>query len=481
MNDLHTASLTAELAQATGATALINSATDRNDVDLNRISAAHDHAPHFLARLEEVVQAAVARHGHATVVTVHGWNVVQPALDIGLGCTPAADPFAVDERAAVSAPFAAGAVAGLVHACAARGLAATVGARYPARARENLLQLFTPRYRADERAAVRRLAALGVRTRALQLELGIALRWPGTWRERLVAAVCEALPALTAPDTDQPRHLTRAGTHGPPDLRPRWLGLRFVSDTLSGLVRLDPAGGRLLLFPSRGGLVFFTAEAVGRPSPGRLSGLAFEPRDDGLRVRYHGPLLRFPDTNPFLDLEDGLARAQLTHGELGLDFCPSHEPVGGDEFGHVRGTVTVGGRREAIDAHGLVETGAPFDPQVRTRVAVELDAERRLAAAFGPGGASGFLCAGGRHLVVTGGRAWLTSPDSARQTLAIEVVLEAGERLACDLVAVDSLPVLRGGTTPRRFLFATCRIAGGSRVIGWFDAAHSHPARRNHQ
>ena len=40
VNDLHTASLTAALAAATGAAALINESEDRNDVDLNRIGEA---------------------------------------------------------------------------------------------------------------------------------------------------------------------------------------------------------------------------------------------------------------------------------------------------------------------------------------------------------------------------------------------------------------------------------------------------------
>ena len=85
VNDLHTAALTAELARVTGASAIINTAADRNDVDLNRVSAAHDRAPWFLERLADVLAATLGRHGRATLLTVHGWNVVQPAVDLGLG------------------------------------------------------------------------------------------------------------------------------------------------------------------------------------------------------------------------------------------------------------------------------------------------------------------------------------------------------------------------------------------------------------
>src|SRR5262249_57900355 len=95
----------------------------------------------------------------------------------------------------------------LVDACTARGIAATVGARYPARNRENLLQLFTARHRNDPRDRVGRLAALGPRVDAVQLELGIALRWPGAWRRRLLDACAAALPALLQPPTTAPAHV----------------------------------------------------------------------------------------------------------------------------------------------------------------------------------------------------------------------------------------------------------------------------------
>src|SRR5262249_57814238 len=81
---------TEELGAATGASALINARLDRNDVDLNRISSAHDCAPEFLELLGDLLSLALARYGHATVLTVHGWNVIQPAVDLGFGCTQGA-------------------------------------------------------------------------------------------------------------------------------------------------------------------------------------------------------------------------------------------------------------------------------------------------------------------------------------------------------------------------------------------------------
>src|SRR5262249_56567006 len=152
----------------------------------------------------------------------------------------------VGPGAAGSPGLAATAVPAVVRACGARGIAATAGARYPARGRENLIQLFTPRYRDDPRALVRHLAALGARTNAMQLELGVPLRWPGTWRRRLVAACVGALPALLAEEAATTADPMPIVSHAPKANRHT---LEIAADGASGLVALDAAGARLLLFP----------------------------------------------------------------------------------------------------------------------------------------------------------------------------------------------------------------------------------------
>src|SRR5262249_22559855 len=131
----------------------------------------------------------------ATVLTIHGWNVIQPVVDLGFGCA-AGTP--VGPAAAVSQAFAAEALPAFVDACGARGILATAGVRYPPRRRGDLIPPLTPRYRADPRRLVRHLAALGSQANALQLELGVPLRWPGRWRQRLVDACTASLPALLA-------------------------------------------------------------------------------------------------------------------------------------------------------------------------------------------------------------------------------------------------------------------------------------------
>src|SRR5439155_5223598 len=85
VNDLHTAELTALLAARTHSYALINCSLDRNELDLNRISQVRAHALWFLTALAELLSALVERHGAARVFFMHGWNVVQPVCDLGMG------------------------------------------------------------------------------------------------------------------------------------------------------------------------------------------------------------------------------------------------------------------------------------------------------------------------------------------------------------------------------------------------------------
>jgi hypothetical protein len=471
MNDLHTAALTAELAALIGAAALINETHDRNDVDLNRVSAAAERAPWFLERLAELLDGAVRRHGHATLLALHGWNVVQPVVDLGLGCTPGEDPFAVGRGAAVSPAFAADALPRLVDACRACGIAVTVGARYPARGRENLVQLFTPRYAEDGRPLVRALAALAPHVDAVQLELGISLRWPGAWRDRLIEACAATLPALAA-GASPARTPARAPVGGDP-ARLVARRLEFASPALSGLVGLDAGRtGRLLLFPADGGLVLFTGERLGLEPPGVAGGLHVQATEDGgLDLRYDGPLLRFPDTTPFLDLETGLARAELIEGEIALRFSPGHADGGAAEFGAVSGSVSLDGAHQAVAARGFGETGNPGGPWPRLRAALDLGGGAHLALtlALPAGEASGFLCRDRRHVPVTAARVALGPAAAPLADIALDLELGDGGRLRVGAHALHSLPVIRNaGHAPVRIEFAACFLDGVG-PAGWVE------------
>ncbi len=469
VNDLHTVTLTTDLAAATGAAAVINQAIDRNDVDLNRLSAAHEGAPAFLERLADLVGAAVARHGRAVVLTVHGWNVIQPAVDLGVGC---ARGMPLDAAAAVSPAFGERAVPALIAACAARGIAATLGARYPARGRENLVQLFTPRYRADPRPLVRQLAALGARADAVQLELGVPLRWPGAWRRRLVDACVAALPELLAADGPAaagPVATAPASRPAPP----RRQTLEIAGDGTSVLVARDAGGARLLLFPPDGGLVMVTCERTGDADADAAGGLRVTTGADGaVHVRFAGPMMRFPDTTPFLDLERGLAAAAVVEqAEVAIDFDPVHPEARGDDFGSVRGRAVLDGRPLDLGGHGFAGGGTGPTTWPRVRLALVLANGARLALTVGPDGgpASGFLCRDGRHQAVVGAEVRLGAGDDPFRGLAVDVEVAGGGRMSLTPQAVQRLPVIRGGAPPLRLVYATCRLPAASGLAGWCE------------
>src|SRR6266851_3131904 len=85
VNDLHTADITRDLAARLGASALINTAMDRNRIDCNRIAQIVEHAPWLLDLIADRISSIVARHGRAVVLLVHGWNIIEPRIDFGLG------------------------------------------------------------------------------------------------------------------------------------------------------------------------------------------------------------------------------------------------------------------------------------------------------------------------------------------------------------------------------------------------------------
>jgi hypothetical protein len=469
VNDLHTASLTEELAAATGASAVINPRLDRNDVDLNRLSSAHERAPVFLEQLAELLSSAIARHGYATVLTVHGWNVIQPAVDLGFGCAQGA---ALDASAAVSPEFAATAVSALMRACRSRGIAATVGARYPARGRENLVQLFTPRYRADPRPLVQQLAALGARANAVQLELGVPLRWPGAWRCRLVEACVAVLPSLlgtTDGGESEPLPPEPAATKG------RRHTLEICGSDTAALVSMDPASARLLLFPPDGTLALFTGERTGGEAPVRVGGLQVEAGDGGrVQVRFAGPMLRFPDSTPFLDLERGLAGASpVEQAEVALDFIPVHPDVtGAAEFGSVRGVAMLDGSRLSLDGRALSTRGAGVTVWPRVRASLDLGDRGRLSLTVGLDGGptSGFLCQDGRHQAVVAAEARLGHDEDRLAGLVLAVELEGGDRLQLRPEPMRRLPVVRGGApAPVRLVYACCSLGPGTALAGWCE------------
>ena len=452
MNDLHTGPLARELAARLGASALINEAGDRNDVDLNRLSAVHDAAPQFLEALTALVDDGLQRHPRLCVLMVHGWNVVQPAVDIGLGVRPSPATLVGGGESAVSERFAASALPRLAARLAAHGIAATPGLRYPARARENLLQVFTGRYRTDERPPVSRLARLAERVDALQLELSLPLRLPGTWRDAFVDA-CAA--AFGDDGAAEPHAWPAWITEGPQPTES--LALELVAPGLSGLAAIDPHGGRLLLFPDDGRLLTFTGERVGRHDADRVAGLRVTLTATGeVELAYDGPMLAFPDTTPFVDLERGLATAGATQAEVRLRLTPSHGAS--DEacpFGRVDGYARIGAMHHQVAGHG-----------VRSRREVGFAARPRAALRLADGtvfvarGADGILCRDGTHVPLT--RCTIRDDGASAE---VTVAAADGTQAQVAVEIAHRLPVVPGVPGADRIVFVSCRHGGAP--AGW--------------
>jgi hypothetical protein len=382
VNDLYTAALTRELAAAWTATGLVNGGCDRNEIDLNRLEQVRRAAPWLLDVLGDTVGAMVREHGRATVLVIHGWNVVQPVCDVGIGAVDRAGQCvaaAAGSRTA-SAAFVTRVLRPLQRRAAAAGIAVTVGARYPAAHPNNLLQLFGARHRDDPVPAIRelaRLAASGV-VDAVQLELGIPLRWPGRERESFTAVLTRTFVAGRGDGEPAPGAPGGTPNEGSaPALGaavPRRLALEFADHAWLGLASVATRGpgaaaGRLLVSPAPASLALFTGELVRRRSDRALVVPPLECIDTGggVVVRYRGSLLAFPALTPFLDLERGLARGRLVAADLELAFSAGGREAAragrGRFFGIVTGSIALEGVRRRLRAGAMLARDvAPWAP-----------------------------------------------------------------------------------------------------------------------
>lgn len=358
VNDLLTAAVTRELAAACGASTIVNGHLDRNTLDLNRVSQLRRNAPWMVDLLAETLACLVARHGHAIVLMMHGWNVTQAACDVGVGLREHAAVLVPvrPDAVTVSEDFVATRLRPLQALAAEAGIPVTIGSRYPAAHPNNALQMF--RAGADDVSEVPcPIAALCRRApiEAAQLELAIPLRWPGPRRDRFVALLAEVFGA--APSTTRSHRQIQSPMRTVAGRITERRGLQCVAGDTLIMVALDgaetgPVAGRVVVSPSAGELVLFTGE-LSHPAdryampPLAIASLA----GDGARVTYDGPLVRFPTLTPFLDLERGLAEGTLIEGRIDLTFEPDRVGIAG--FGDVRGEIVVDGRRQAVAVRGV--------------------------------------------------------------------------------------------------------------------------------
>lgn len=411
VNDLHTAELTAELAARTRGYALINHAFDRNELDLNRISQVRTRAPWFLDALLELVAFLVERHGEARVFFIHGWNVVQPVCDLGMGMRQREHevlPASKFAAPTLSPTFFSTAVAPFREMALARGLDVAIGRRYPAADKENVMQLFSARFAKEHAPTIRRLAelsALGV-VNALQLELGVGLRWPGAERDQFIEAFhltlghCAGLPSIDGGSfaAMSPPVTTANGVHAPDHSLfaageqsvSKRFGLHF-HDPLSGVgimggveANAEDAthGGRLMLSLGGTEMALFTGEDEARGIPGHMQvgGLVWRGEPDGFAITYAGPVMRFSHPQAFIRLEEGLAASWVERAEVHLRLTiPSRvETLPTPLFlAQLRGEICLQDRAYRIDAWGFLDA---FKPEESGR----LLPRRLVSLPFGP-------------------------------------------------------------------------------------------------
>ncbi len=333
VNDLYTAEITRELAARLGAGAIINAGMDRNRLDLNRLSQVMRDAPAILDLIARSVEGIVARSGRATVLLIHGWNVVEPRVDLGIGVKTVRGAIQPACHAHVSASdgFINGPLLRFAEALRRSRIEPTFGLRYPGAGANNLLQAFTLRHAASPVPALKRLAELSARgaIQAAQLELSVSLRIPGRYRDDTIAAAIEAFaerpPAPVAgphieivriaePPRRAPRQEPARAASGP-----RRVGLEFhdAASRIGAMASFDfgpgAAGARVMMVAGRQRIALFTAEGIVERTPHSIRLGALSLRLDGTRVCFDfaGPAVVVEDGTAYLSVERALATARL--------------------------------------------------------------------------------------------------------------------------------------------------------------------------
>ncbi|HUY38155.1 MAG TPA: hypothetical protein VMV13_04960 [Candidatus Binataceae bacterium] len=395
VNDLHTADIARELAQRLGAAALINFGMDRNRLDCNRLTQLAEQAPWILEMIAERVTNIVARHGRATVLMIHGWNIIEPRVDLGLGVRTIGGELRPTGQARVSASdeFIRGPLMDFAARLRQSGVTATFGMRYPAGALHNLVQAFTERHRQSAVAALRTIAALSesAQVDAAQLELSVAVRMPGRLRDRCIDALTDAFgPRAEAPSRSgsrlkivrepMPRPAAPARVAAPSV--PTRVGVEFFDPRagLGAMASFDLGGGfgARIMFLSKGRRVALcTCEGRVKLAGDGLSlgplALAVEGRE--LRLGFSGPIVIVPDGSAYLSIERALASGRLdpaARAELRMrlpetGFDPAAILGGGaaprtadsiSTFAEMTGTVEIDG--ETIALRAVARAGLSF-------------------------------------------------------------------------------------------------------------------------
>ena len=349
INDLHSADVAEEIAARLNGSCLINREIDRNDLDLNRISQVTQSATWFLTAIDDLAAEILESHEEVTILVVHGWNINQSRCDIGVG----ADLERSSGRSAMPALTVSTDYAERVMRNLARDQSSfrvTLGTHYPAAHYNNLLQLFR---RDASRASVLppRLATAvrHGRCQALQLELGIPLRWPGRKRTHFIEQLSQAFDRsiTTAPSPARPHHpkgLSRASLQ----LFDAATGLALLAN-VDRFPGLDRYFGRLVVFLPNGAVALYTGEARD-PAELASDGPSFTTVSDGRRLRFDGSLLVTPNGDTYVDLEYALAHSNLQDCRVELN------QQGHGECAPIHGSLTIGKQSFDVTTRGFTNS-----------------------------------------------------------------------------------------------------------------------------
>ncbi len=507
VNDLHTAELTRELAGRLDAAALINAGMDRNLVDCNRLSQVVARAPWLLAMIAERLERMVAEKGRALVLAIHGWNLIEPRVDIGVGLTEHAGTLAPsrDAHVSVSDRFLSGTLRALINRLGRAGIVSTFGMRYPAGGAQNLVQAFTGRHLRSEVVALRRIAALGARgvIEAVQLELSIALRFPGALRHDAVESMVEVLTREGDAAACNGNLMTVARrTSGMPTSRRHpavrrsaRLGFEFYDPQtrIGAMASFDlgagRGGGRVMILTPSGAVVLFTGERGAHYEPGRLrvGPLSLEASGGRPRLEFAGPALVTPDAEAYINIERALSLSSLeTETELSIEFQPevsfdldsaraSAESDGARGlstcFGGFSGRLRVGAKDYSLQ--GVSRIGSAF-----TALGDGSFEGRRMLWARGESGrefeavqAAEFLADGEWRPACAPAVCRIIALDPPR-TIRASLTAPSGEELSLAGEIVSCVPLLRSDARGGRFRtmvgFAEFEI-GGQSGFGMFE------------
>jgi len=366
VNDIYTPEVTRMLAGALDAGCVLNTGMDRNVLDLNRISHVRTQAPWFLTLLTQEIAHIIVRHGRVELVFVHGWNTGQATCDIGIGAVETPSGLHVPDGAylTVNEPFRRQRIDRFRAACGRARIRAALGERYPGSHRNNLLQLFTPRAAQIDHPCAQRIATWVAegRINAIQLELGIPLRWPGAWREQFVAALVESFAGAAAPQSAAPVLQLKSRD---PELRAEAVALQFYDagadvGMVAGIGPAGPrvTGGRVLLFLGGQRVALFTGEELHADGQG-VGPLRVSRCGNAMRLDFSGPMLRLDDAAFYVDLEAALVRSQLVDADVQVEFAPTGTPTAAAtaQFGVLRGFIAVGGERQEVEAGAFANAG----------------------------------------------------------------------------------------------------------------------------